>query len=251
MANDFLHGTFSIHLTFYQNDNLWKGGLCLSNLKQEKLLTMYPHFLHPNEENYFKTLLHPKRQYSYLLGRYCAKHALAALTNLDDLTEIWIETGFFHQPIVIHPHLRNTQVSISHSNYVGASLAFSEAFPMGIDLEEVCVDKISIIETQVSLAEKKLCSSGNRLIGLTQLWTLKEALSKVLKCGLMVPFEIFEVEEMIEEGNITTSRFKNFKQYQAVSFLVNGTICSLVYPENTSFIIDVLALRKVLENINS
>lgn len=241
-------GTVSLPLRLFYEDKIWKCGLCLSNIEKEELQTNRPYFLHTNEQAYFSTLLYLKRQHSYLLGRYSAKKAIAAYTGFDNLTEIWIETGVFHYPVVNHPVLRNIQVSISHCDTLGAALAFPEVFPMGIDVEEICINKIGIIERQISPAEKKKFSLNDTAGEVSmQLWTSKEALSKILKCGLAIPFDLLEIDEMEERENIRISYFKNFKQYQASSFLLNNTMCSIVYPKKTSFTLDLINIRKNLE----
>ena len=194
-------GTVSLPLSLsHEEDKLWKCRLCLSNIEEEELQANRQYFLHTNEQAYFSTLLYPKRQHSYLLGRHCAKKAIAAYTGFDNLTEIWIETGIFHYLVVNHPVLKNIQVSISHGDTLGAALAFPEAFPMGIDAEEICINKIGVIERQLSPAEKKKFSINNTDGGVSmQLWTSKEALSKILKCGLAISFDLLEIDEMEEK----------------------------------------------------
>lgn len=229
-------------------DKIYKGGLCLSPLPFQDLYRARYTFLHPKELAYFESLIYSKRQYSYLLGRYCAKHAIAAYINFHPFREILIENGVFYYPVVTSSRESNLQVSISHTDTLGAALAFPEAHPMAIDVEKVCPSNIEIIKSQLSSAEKKLTFSGDEALQLTLLWTLKEALSKVLKCGLTVPFEILEVESAEEKENFVTSSFKNFKQYQALSFLVDTTVCSLVYPIKTRLILDISSIQRSLGN---
>ena len=250
MGNNPLIPTYCNPLELLYKDKILRGGFCLSPLSFQDLYRAHYTFLHSKELAYFESLTYPKRQYSYLLGRYCAKNAIAAYINLHPFTEILIESGVFYYPVVTSSRESNLQVSISHTDNLGAALAFSEAYPMAIDIEKVCSSKIEIIKSQLSSAEKKLPFSGDEASQLTLLWTLKEALSKVLKCGLTVPFEILEVESIEEKENFVTSSFKNFKQYQALSFLVDTTLCSLVYPIKTQLILDINTLQKSLGNFS-
>jgi len=208
-------------------------------------------FLHQKEQDYFSGLRYSKRQYSYLLGRYCAKHAIAIYTNNPTLKATNITNGVFQQPIVYHPFERNVQVSISHTESIGAAIAFPEAYPMGIDVETVCPSKIQTIEAELSAAEQKLITmcSYPTAVKLTLLWTLKEALSKVLKCGFMVPLELLEIKNIIQQESCVLSSFKNFHQYQGLSFFRSGFVFTIVYPKNTALDLDTKALKKVFGEI--
>ena len=179
-----------------------------------------------------------------MIGRYCAKQALSASTHKKDLTDILIENGVFQQPIVYYPTHKNPQVSISHTDTLGAALAFPEAHPMAIDVETINTDKDNAIQTQLTNHERRLLSSLSNTMPPQLLWTVKEALSKILKCGLMIPFELLEVEDIIQQENFCVSHFKNLQQYKALSFLLAENVCSLVYPKKTRLNLDILYIQK-------
>jgi 4'-phosphopantetheinyl transferase EntD len=251
MANNSFSPTYKTLLTLQRHDLTLRAGLCLSQVGFEELRATCYNFLHPKERLYFSGLAYPKRQHSYLLGRYCAKQAIAAYTNLDTFTDVSIESGIFHQPVVNHPNYRNVQVSISHTSALGAALTFPEAHPMAIDIEEICMGKVDVIKSQLSLAEQKLGFFAEEVLNLSLLWTAKEALSKVLKCGLMISFDLLEVEAVTQQGNATISYFKNFKQYQTLSFLLDTAVCSLVYPLETCLTLDILDIQRSLGSFSS
>ena len=74
------------------------------------------------------------------------------------------------------------------------------------------------------------------------LWTVKEALSKTLKCGLTVPFSILEVERIVQHGlHAYTCLFKNFAQYQARSWIESQHVLSIVLPKNTQLMVNPFA----------
>ncbi|WP_052046107.1 4'-phosphopantetheinyl transferase family protein [Candidatus Paracaedibacter symbiosus] len=248
MGNNLSLPTYTFPLILQSQNCVLRGGLCLSQINVQQLIATHRDFLHPKEQDYLATLLYPKRQYSYLLGRYCAKQAISAYKNLNNSTQVLIETGVFHQPIVSYLSHDNIQVSISHTDILGAALAFPEAHPMGIDVEAICPSKVATIKTQLSPNEQQLAFlfSDNKAVQLTFLWTVKEALSKVLKCGLMVPFELLEVEKIKYQENFAISYFKNFKQYKALSFFLDTAVCSLVYPQKTYLALDIRAIQKIL-----
>jgi 4'-phosphopantetheinyl transferase len=73
--------------------------------------------LHPNERQYFDTLIIERRQFSYLLGRYVAKECIAVYAEKDDLTKVEIKHGVFKQPIVNYPLKPNIQVCIAQMTW--------------------------------------------------------------------------------------------------------------------------------------
>lgn len=82
------------------------------------------------------------------------------------------------------------------------------------------------------------------MAGLTLLWTAKEALSKVLRTGLMTPFEIFEISKIEINDNYTMCYYKNFTQYKAISFTVYKYMCSMVYPLKTRIKFDIYSVKE-------
>ena len=201
MDNSLLPLTYKTLLPLKWKDVSLRGGLCFSRITFQQLKEDYSSFLHPIEEAYFSGLTHPRRQHSYLLGRYCAKQAIRACHNDVDVKEISIEAGVFDHPVVTYEAHSPLQVSISHTSDFGAAVAFPEVYPMAIDVETICPSKGDTIKSQLSSAEQKLRlfsykggEQDHETTQLTLLWTVKEALSKALRCGLTVPFEVLEIE---------------------------------------------------------
>lgn len=235
--------TYIAPLVLQREDRLFNGGLCVSRAPLKDLKSACSSFLHPKEHDTFTNLQHSKRQQSYLLGRYCAKQAIGANIKPTEPTRIWIENGVFQQPVVHHALHPGMQVSISHTDSLGAALAFPEAHPMAIDIEMVCSSKSDILKTQLTAAEISICKEE---IGkLTLFWTAKEALSKVLRCGLTAPFELFEVSIIATHVDFTISHFKNFQQYQILSFYIDQSVCSIVYPKNTQLNLDISKIQQL------
>lgn len=204
--------------------------LCISALPFQKLYDSRSDFLHSIENGQLLSFPSLERQYSYLLGRYCAKKALGAFLQEQDLWDIEIENGIFDQPVARCSSLENIHVSISHTYQLGAALAFPEICPMAIDMETICASKVAVMRSQMLPGELIFHCFYSREAQDTAMWTAKEALSKALKCGLTVPVPILEIESMEEEQGLVVSYFKNFKQYKAVSFQVESAICSIVFP---------------------
>lgn len=243
MDNNSLISTYRVPITLHRENGVWKGGLCLCKANYDGLNAKIDIFLHPKEKLFLANLIHTKRKESYLLGRYCAKQAIAAYLNNDVFSDIFIESGVFDQPIVYHEHRNNIQVSISHTNKLGAAFAFPEAYPMAIDVENICAENLMVIKEEVTTSELKFGSS-NDIKFLTLVWTAKEALSKALKCGFTIPLELLEVAEIVRCGDFTVIHFKNFIQYEALSFEIGKAICSIIYPKKTIIDLNILQMQQ-------
>lgn len=238
--------TYRMPISLQYESAVWKGGICLSSANFDELNAKAEIFLHPKERKHLESFVHVRRQESYLLGRYCAKQAIAAYLNSDRFCNILIEGGVFQQPIVYHDACGNIQVSISHTEHLGGAFAFPEAHPMAIDVEAISWENWIAIKEETSACELKFASlfSACEIKFLTLLWTAKEALSKVLKCGLTIPLNLLEVAEIIPQGKFVFVYFKNFFQYQAVSFEIGNAICSIVYPRKSKLDINILQIQE-------
>jgi phosphopantetheinyl transferase len=209
----------------------------LLRLDLDELIQNRKSFLHPSEEDYYNDLIVDKRRFSYLIGRYVAKKAVASCIKETNLRNIYIKHGVFSQPIVeymadLGPRI---QVSISHSNYLGAAIAFPDAHPMAIDIEPTNLGNRIEDILQLSEMEKALINnlSIKKAISLTLLWTVKEAISKVLRTGLTTNLSLFEINSIEMSNNHFVSLFSNFYQYKAVSRLKDGYVWTIVLPKNS------------------
>lgn len=231
----------ALPLTLWHKNKAYKIGFCISNKDFSLLEIEQDTFLYQNEKDYYATLRFPKRQQSYLIGRYCAKQAIRYCLNEININQFNIKNGIFQQPVV--QGAENVQVSISHAEDFGVAIAFSETCPMGIDIE--VVSKHTEILAHLTMKEQQL---ANKLFisedaQLILLWSIKEALSKTIKCGLMIPFELLEILSITQQENRMFSYFKNFHQYQALSFFVANKVCSIVYPKDALLDFDVKVIQ--------
>jgi 4'-phosphopantetheinyl transferase len=198
------------------------------------LVELAADFLGPTETAYFSTLRFERRQRSYLLGRYAAKVALRALLDEPDLRAIEIGRGVFDQPIVLSLPTAACDVTISHTDRLAVALAFPRGHPMGIDIERVDPDRLGTILSQLSDQEKEwvAASAENRLGLATALWTAKEALSKVLRTGLMSPMEIYGLAEfnLVQTGT-WQGLFRYFGQYRTMVCVGRSYALGIVLPK--------------------
>ncbi|MCA0757849.1 4'-phosphopantetheinyl transferase superfamily protein [Paenibacillus sp. N4] len=188
--------------------------------------------LQPPEMDYYRTLRAERRQRSYLLGRYTAKRASALWLGEEDADKIVIDRGIFTQPIVVHAGSANIQVSITHCGDIGISIAFPEAMPLGIDLEKADPRQSRSLEAHMTAGEleavRELPYDGPAK--LMVLWTAKEALSKILKTGLLIRFELLELQVCEAREGFILCSYEGFPQYRAVSFVIGEFVCSVAYP---------------------
>ena len=204
-------------------------------------------FLHPNELRYFHKLEFPLRRTSFLLGRHAAKKALVAYLKEPDPARIEIAFGVFTQPVVKYGSSDNPELTIAHCQDSAVAIAFPSGHPMGVDLEYIEADKRKVFENQFSDPELNLLK---HLIEAEEasyylLWTVKEALSKAIKCGLTVPFSILEVEQIVQDGvHAYSCSFKNFAQYQGRSWIESQHVLSIALPKNTHLPADPFAVAQ-------
>lgn len=217
----------------------WTGTayFCWSDLSLAIVKEQKETFLHQEEILLTEKFVVEARQYSFLLGRLCAKEALAGLIGRDERASIAILPGVFGQPVVRAIAGVNACVSISHTNRLAAALAFDEAHPMGVDIEAVTPEQAASIETKLTHREKRLLAHFGRETHeiFFVMWTMKEALTKILRTGLMTDPSVFELSELFAERHSWRGSFGNFAQYGAHAFAVGDHIFGFSLPRRTHF----------------
>lgn len=208
-------------------------------------------FLHTNELRYLETLHYEKRQFSFLLGRYCAKQLVSRHCQ-KKITEFEITTGIFRQPIITDIDL---EISLSHSEKMSAAIAFPRQLILGLDLEVLqpryaTAIQQELVEPEISLLAHTFVNEPI-IMGLTIIWTIKEALSKALKTGLTIPLQFLEVHTIERYDNYCFSTFKNFPQYQTITIWMADLVLSIVFPKATIISIDIADLQKHLLHLRA
>lgn len=199
-----------------------------------ELAARHRDLLGPREQDAFDALEHERRRTSYLLGRHAAKTALAPLVDLADPRAIDIVPGCFQQPVVLAPIAATVGVSISHARTGACAVAFPEGHPMGIDVEEIDPARVETMKTQfVDREIEAIGRLGDEALLSAVVWTAKEALSKVLRCGMTAPFEFLEVSAMVFGDAVASGQFQHFGQYRFQSWIRGGIVVSLVLPRRT------------------
>ena len=191
-------------------------------------------YLHINEQKRYNKFPALIRKNSYILGRYCAKRALSQIYPEISASEIEIDRGVFYYPIIRHPKVQNTQVSITHTECAAAAIVFKDDHPVGIDIEIVNSGKSKTIQKQLSERENTLQGDMEKAEFNTILWTSKESLSKALKIGMMASPMLYEIEDITRLSiHAYETTFKYFFQYKAVSYKFDDLILTLCYPKKS------------------
>lgn len=170
-----------------------------------------------------------------MLGRVAAKKAIAVLRPDLPSRDVAIDGGVFQQPVVWSRDALPVNVSITHTGFLASAVAFPAGHPLGIDMERIDSADIETIKTQVSIGEVPAASPGStEAERFTRVWTIKEALSKILGCGMMTPFSLFTPidAEFWRDGSYRGG-FKFFPQYRFVSVTTSQVALALVHPART------------------
>jgi 4'-phosphopantetheinyl transferase len=228
-------------LNLIREDQVFKGCICLENLALPELIALRQEYLSQPELARYDQIPVDRRRFTFLCGRFAAKKALCRMRPSLDPASFHIAEGVFGQPILPSADLHGLQVGISHTDRIAVALAFAEAHPMGIDIESIREDREGAIRSQMTEREMILHRSlpCPESAGYTLLWTIKESLSKVLKCGLMTPFAVLEIDQ-IDAGRATwVSTFRNFPQYKTMSRIWRDEVLSITLPKRTALNLDI------------
>lgn len=111
---------------------------------------------------------------------------------------------------------------------------------MAIDIEVHAENKQDVILANMTVAEIDAIAATHLSTDMrpTVLWTIKESLSKVLRTGLMSPFDIYAIDRITEEDGMIVSTFRNFAQYRCLSFSIGEVALSLTLPKRTRVDLD-------------
>ena len=170
------------------------------------------------------------------MGRLTAKLALGNLLKEPRLNSIGVNAGVFGQPSVLYRCEEAPAVSISHCDKFATAVAFPNGHPCGIDVESIDSAQADTMQSQMSDSELQWAAQaeGRLTQNCTLVWTAKEALSKVLKCGLMSPVEILELSEVLPLGpGQWEAHYRNFPQYKSLIWTNGSSAVSLTLPRRS------------------
>lgn len=237
-----VHGTFLFGFSDYSN---------------VKNCSPFCDYLSNTEKETYNRFLCNSRKREYLFSRHLAKSLLFSYNINHSAEQIKIHNGILGQPFLDCP-MKNHGITISHCSDMITVVVFPEFYQIGVDIEKISDSMISVKKNIMTKHEEKIVyeklDQGTKLYffdviqyilsiftdsydevdaelqKITIVWTAKESLSKVLKCGLSTPLEVFEIKSIACDGKIFVCSFLNFPQYTSVSIRLKGYIFSICYP---------------------
>src|ERR1700682_155407 len=247
MSSDDIAISPCANITLSRQGQSWSAAMAVATW-QESPEDHAADYLHPTELAYFRGLEFARRRQAYLLGRIAAKRAIARCTSLDDPTAFEVKNGIFGQPLVVSALCPGIETSISHAAEYGLAVAFPTGHALGLDIEACGRTVPDIVRGQMTDSELQATRplAADETTALAVLWTAKEALSKILKCGLTVPFSILAIETASMVNGTVVCRFKNFTQYRSLTWLAGDFAVSLVTPWKTDVTFDPQFLNRWL-----
>lgn len=189
--------------------------------------TIPPDFLSPSEKEAYDGFRHQRRRESYLLGKLCAKLALAGPE--DELDRICVVPGILCQPVA---EGRDRRITITHCGERGVAAAYDPRLLAGVDLEAVSERHADAMSRVTTDHERRLMEGleADRPTALTVLWTAKEAMSKAIQTGFTASMDLFETGEITVRGAGFVSGFRHFPQFVALSSVVREQALTLALP---------------------
>ncbi len=225
------YSTYLFELKLNRKHNSSSAILGITNISLSILENKIKEICSPTEIDFFHAIDNKKLKDNFLRSRYIAKTAIAQFTNTTNLNTIAIRKGIFGQPLINGTN----RISIAHSGLYAACIVFPDEHNLGIDLEAIRFNAIEAINSQLTAAEINIIKNLTQInnVSYMRLWTSKEALSKILQTGLMMPFELLEINSAEIHKNYHLFYFKNFIQYKSMSFIFNNMAMSIVLPTET------------------
>lgn len=227
------------HIILKRKEKDFQAAFCITRAALSAL-TADLSMLHQVEKEHYHRLQFDRRRHSYLLGRIAAKKAVSKLAGISE-ESFYIDAGVFEFPVVKNTW-QNIQATISHCDDIGMALAFAEEHPLGLDIEHINGERADVMKSQVSAAETALLQSCNipLVTGYTIAWTIKEALSKIIRTGLTMDMHVAEITSLEKNGSYYTATFRHFAQYKAIAFCSANYACCIVMPGKTTADLDKL-----------
>lgn len=232
--------------------NIWREGVKLKSyigrIRKKHATYLeenYEHFMTGEALAYYKTLIVNKRKQEWLCGQYLLKSLVVAHTGNEDYSSFDICKGVFNQPFILSQQYEVPFVSLTHSDEDVIGVSCPLGHPIGIDLEKIKEDSYHTIKRQLTEWELQEVKNNfdHKEAGAIQFWSLKEAVSKATLCGMMIPFQLLELDQITYQKNSRIEcRYRNFLQYRAYSQIIGNEAISLAIPFKSETNFDFLDL---------
>ncbi|MFY0629132.1 MAG: 4'-phosphopantetheinyl transferase superfamily protein [Flavobacteriaceae bacterium] len=210
--------------------------------------TTYADELHPEEKSQLERKLTNDAKNSFYFARVAAKMALEKLPSQAN-HNLWIDHGVFGFPI-LEPNPNGLEITLAHTENSGMAVCFDQRDKIGVDIETIEEVKSAVIETSLTTDEIALATSYSleRSKYLHLIWAAREALSKALQTGFLIPLELLAVASIEKKNELYQMKFKHFSLFEVVAFQLDNSICAIAFPERCELDSDpILELKKHYE----
>ena len=209
---------------------------------QEKI----PQFLNHEEQELFKAYDgYPKRQHSFLLGRYTAKKTLSLFLRADPL-DFTIRNGWMGEPWIFPCQ---AFVSLAHSGDSAVALISDVGVTCGVDIEQKAhFDSFfPFEETNPDLQHIKRITPWDKATCQGALWTAQESFGKYFKMGLLAGQTCFQLSEMVFEQGVLSLFYKAFPKLSTAIFLEKTALIAVTTPFDMPSCNKETAVKRVLK----
>jgi len=240
-----------VHVWVRSRGAAWPPVLAIGTACPSALEAAAPDFCGPRELARLETFTSPRGRHAFLRGRLAAKIAVRAiLGRLDpstrfDALRVEVENDRHGRPTV--PGAPEIGVSLSHCQGAAAAVAFPRNLPLGLDLERVrpqnalaLADRIAPCE--LALARRATPPEAHAALPLTLAWCLKEALGKLLGCGLAATPETLAIASLDPAPGAIAAGYAHAAGFQGLAVVWASTVLALAAPGKVTLEPDSLAL---------
>lgn len=170
---------------------------------------------------------------SFCLGRMAARGAAALLAG-EVQAPFAIAHGVFGYP-VITPNPRSLSLSIAHTDTSALALCYPEQLMMGADIEKISAAGSPVMRSSFTEQEQQMQLPGiSEILTHHLLWSAREALSKALRTGFLVPLPMLEVRSIQQQEHLYHIDFVHFHLFRALAFEAGSYLVALVYPRKAT-----------------
>jgi phosphopantetheinyl transferase (holo-ACP synthase) len=181
-------------------------------------------YLSVAESERLRSISCEKVKIQYCLGRAAAKKALGLLVGEMAYRDINIRNEKSGRPII---ESTDYSVSIAHTDEIAAGLVYRNEFSFGIDIEKIRKNRRAALERAVSGGG---LTPVNDLRSLTVVWSLKEALSKALKCGFRLSFEEFEPAGLSGNEEFFACSYARHPEFGGLATVCGENVFAAAFP---------------------
>jgi phosphopantetheinyl transferase len=252
---DELTGTWRIiHVVARSQAATWRPVLAMGPTSPPSLEVAAPAFCGPREIAQLRTFTMARGRQAFLHGRLAAKAAIRAmLGRLDpaarfDPRRVEVDNDLLGRPIV--HGAPGLGVSLSHCQGIAAAVAFPLDLPLGLDLERVRPQNVLALSDRIAPEELAMARfaappGAHAALPLTLAWCLKEALGKLLGCGLATAPEVLAIASLGPAPNGVAAGYAHAVGYQGLATVSASMILALAAPGDVTLELDLGALTMV------